>query len=174
MADDIPALPYAGTSGWSGSEASRERAEREDRDGTTSNRQATVLGFLTSRGAQGATWRELAQVTGWHHGQATGALSALHKGGLVARLHERRERCSVYVVPEHVGGRATAAHGRRNTRMDSAGTGECSDPAHAALENEIKTLRKRIARVEEVVQPKWRSYSYTRNDLIDDIRRALV
>jgi hypothetical protein len=54
----------------------------------------------------------LADICGWHHGQASGALSDLHKAGLIARLVERRNRCSVYVLPEHVGGRATAAHGR--------------------------------------------------------------
>lgn len=109
----LPETPYAGTSGWSGSQTSRERAEDEDRGGVTTERQRVVLVLLNARGSLGATWRELAQVEGWHHGQASGALSTLHKTGHIARLAtERRERCSVYVLPEFVGERETAEQGR--------------------------------------------------------------
>lgn len=108
-----PSTPYAGTSGWSGSDTSRERAERDDSDGTTADRQQRVLAILARLGAEGTTWKELAAATDWHHGQASGALSVLHKVGKVARLTERRNRCQVYVLPEHVNGRDTAPHGRR-------------------------------------------------------------
>src|SRR5689334_10992371 len=102
-AETLPETPYAGTSGWSGSQTSRERAETEDRGGVTSERQRRVLDLL-SCAVNGYTWREIAEVTGWHHGQASGALSALHKTGHIARLaEERRNRCAVYVLPEHVG-----------------------------------------------------------------------
>lgn len=111
----LPVTPYAGESGWAGSETSHERARDEDADGTTSERQAKVLALLTSA-VNGYTWRELAEVTGWHHGQASGALSMLHKEGRVARLTARRDRCQVYVLPEHVNGRETAAHGRTSAR----------------------------------------------------------
>ena len=116
---DLPEKPYDGTSGWSGSETSRERAVREDGDGTTSERQHAVLALLGARERTGATWKEVAQVEGWHHGQASGALSTLHKVGRIARLaHERRDRCSVYVLPEHVNGRETVAQGRRSADPD--------------------------------------------------------
>lgn len=106
-------LPYNGTSGHSGSDTSEERALREDSDGTTSARQAQAIASLSSRRSSGLTWKELATDRGWHHGQASGVLSTLHKVGRVARLTERRNRCAVYVLPEHVQGRSTAPHGRK-------------------------------------------------------------
>jgi hypothetical protein len=56
----------------------------------------------------GRTWKELADIQSWHHGQASGVLSVLHKEGLIARLIEKRNRCAVYVMPEYVNGRAIA------------------------------------------------------------------
>ena len=48
-----PITPYAGNSGWSGSETSRERAIREDEDGTTSKRQNDALNALFDTGEKG-------------------------------------------------------------------------------------------------------------------------
>jgi hypothetical protein len=108
---EYPLLPYAGTSGWSGSDTSRERAEREDGDGTTSERQRAVMGLLHELGPWGATWKDVAHRFDWHHGQASGALSVLHKAGRIARLaEERRARCAVYVMPYYVGDRAFAPY----------------------------------------------------------------
>lgn len=104
----IPELPYAGTSGWSGSDTSRERAVTEDRDGTTTRRQTEVLSYLRNVVAYGATWKELAEHFGWHHGQASGVLSVLHKTGHIARLQERRNKCAVYVLPDYTAGRPLA------------------------------------------------------------------
>jgi hypothetical protein len=115
---DEPVLPYPDgptrhSSGWSGSDTSHERALTEDADGTTSDRQRRVLLHLTARGSEGTTWKELGNALGWHHGQASGALSNLHKEGHVARLATvRRSRCAVYVLPHHVDGRETATQGR--------------------------------------------------------------
>lgn len=110
-----PALPYAGSSGWSGSDTSRERAERDDRSGRTTDRQNQVLRALANLAEHGATWKELAEAFGWHHGQASGPLSALHKVGKVARLKNRRARCEVYVLPQFVLGRETSPY-RANSR----------------------------------------------------------
>lgn len=107
----FPELPYAGTSGHSGGDTSRERAERDDGDGTTTHRQRTVMDYLSRRLDHGATWKEVGSRFGWHHGQASGVLSVLHKTGHIERLTERRDRCSVYVLPEYVAGRDTIAHG---------------------------------------------------------------
>ena len=114
----IPVLPYAGTSGWSGSDTSRERAEREDSDGTTTERQRLVLEYVGAGEHDGATVKELRTDFGWHHGQASGALSNLHKAGYLARLTERRERCAVYVLPEFVQDRETAPHGNNKPKPD--------------------------------------------------------
>lgn len=113
----LPDLPYGGTSGWSGSETSMERALGDDLDGTTTERQATALTRLAHAGPLGLTWKELADLTGWHHGQASGTLSVLHKEGRIARLTERRDRCAEYVLPAHVNGRETATHGRKRAAL---------------------------------------------------------
>lgn len=113
---DQPSLPYADpetgrSSGWSGSDTSADRARRDDTDGTTSARQRLVMRLLRDAGARGLTWRELAGITGMHHGQASGALSNLHKDGRIARLVERRAKCHPYVLPSEVGDRLTQPHG---------------------------------------------------------------
>lgn len=115
------ALMYGGTEGSSGSDASHERAAREARDGTATARQRVLIDSLAGAGAEGLTWRELGTATGLHHGQVTGGLSNLHKAGLIARLTEKRGRCSVYVTPEFVAGRATTAQGRRDAETSPTG-----------------------------------------------------
>lgn len=109
---EAPILPYAGTSGWSGSETSRDRAVTEDGDGTTTRRQAQALWFLEQQHRYGATWKELAEWYGWHHGQASGVLSVLHKAGKIERLTLRRMKCAVYVLPDNIMGRELSK--RRN------------------------------------------------------------
>lgn len=116
---DLPVLPYADattgrSSGWSGSDTSAERAHSQDADGTTGRRQRMVLRALGEAGERGATWTEIAGALHWHHGQASGALSTLHKAGRISRLLlERRGKCAVYVLDEYVGERPTAPHGRQ-------------------------------------------------------------
>jgi hypothetical protein len=116
-----PHLPYAGTSGWSGSDTSESRAREADRSGTTSARQSATLELLDGVGEVGMTWSELSQVTGWHHGTASGMLSVLHGAGEIARLQERRARCKVYVLPEYASGRATEAPRARRTACPHCG-----------------------------------------------------
>lgn len=109
---EIPALPYAGTSGFAaGSPTSQQRQIREDEEGVTESRQTTVIAYLQGRGGLGVTSPELEQRYGWHHGQASAALSNLHKAGKIARLAQSRERCSIYVLPDHVNGREVQQHG---------------------------------------------------------------
>ena len=103
---ELPVLPFAGTSGWSGSDSSRERAIRQDSDGTTANRQTLTLRILWEESKyDGITWSELTERTGWHHGSSSGVLSVLHKEGLIVRLKERRDTCAVYVAPVFTNGR---------------------------------------------------------------------
>jgi hypothetical protein len=119
--NDEPVLPYAGTSGWSGSDTSLDRVLHEDSTGITSARQAYVMNFVRLAGYHGVTSKELRERSEWHHGQASGALSVLHKVGRLARLHSaeaRRDRCAVYVTPDYINGRQTVAQGRR-TKYDA-------------------------------------------------------
>lgn len=114
-AEETPILPYGGTSGWSGTPTSRERAERDDSDGTTSKRQDTTIRLLKSAKEQGLTWYELAKTLDTHHGTASGLLSVLHKSGRIVRLNETRTsetrgKSMIYVLPEYVDGRQTSPY----------------------------------------------------------------
>ena len=106
--NDEPILPYAGTSGWSGSETSRERAVGNDRSGKTGRNQRRAWWHVQGQGSFGITWKELSDATGWHHGTASGVLSVLDTGNQIVRLKEKRGRCAVYVTPDNVFGRAIA------------------------------------------------------------------
>jgi hypothetical protein len=120
--DTGPLLPYAGTSGWSGSETSRQRALDADHTGVTGKRQRMTLRLLDVAGADGLTWTELGRALGVHHGSASGVLSVLHKEGRICRLTEVRNKCRVYVLPEHVQDRETEPHGRqRNAEQEPPG-----------------------------------------------------
>lgn len=143
--DGEPILPYAGTSGWSGSETSRERALRDDHDGTTASRQLAAMRDLVVAGVDGLTWRELADRHEWHHGQASGVLSGLHKAGKIARLAQRRDRCEIYVLPDCVDGRETKPYRGRKP----AGSPPMTDDERAAADY----LRPRLRRIESSTAP---------------------
>lgn len=113
------ALPYAGTSGWSGSQSSYDRAIADDTSGTTNKRQKQTLSELYWAGHDGLTWKELATSLHLHHGQASGVLSVLHKTGDVLRLKERRNRCAIYILPQFVNSRITEEHGNTKSSSDA-------------------------------------------------------
>lgn len=108
-----PELPYNGTSGHSGTDTSRERALHADRSGKTALRQAQALNLLAQRKLWGMTWKELSEITGLHHGTASGVLSVLHKAGRIARLKETRKGCKVYVDVACIKGRVVERQGRK-------------------------------------------------------------
>ena len=110
-----PELPYNGTSGHSGTDTSKERALVADRSGKTALRQAQALNLLSERTYQGITWKELSEVTGLHHGTASGVLSVLHKAGRIARLRESRNGCKVYVDLRCINGRQIETQGRKKS-----------------------------------------------------------
>lgn len=101
-----PELPYAGTSGHSGSDTSKARALHDDSTGKTTQRQKNALALLESVGSHGITWKELANYLNLHHGSASGVLSVLHKAERIARLQEVRNGSKVYVALDYIGGRA--------------------------------------------------------------------
>lgn len=109
-----PQLPYNGSSGWSGGKTSRDRANHEDKTGITGERQRAVMSYLAGAGFHGGTWREIADYLELHHGQASAALSVLHKTGHIMRLSSTRgagkHRSGVYVLPEYVMGREVKPH----------------------------------------------------------------
>jgi hypothetical protein len=74
---------------------------------------------LAEAGPYGLTWAELARTYGWHHGQASAALSDAHKAGRIACLRDKRGLSHIYVLPEHVGDTPTRPYGRRNTSTEA-------------------------------------------------------
>jgi hypothetical protein len=114
-------LPYAGTSGWSGTDTSKERAINNDTSGKTSENQAYTLGSLYSAGVKGITWKELSEQAGWHHGTSSGVLSVLHKAERICRLKERRQGCRVYVYPDYLNGREHDMQGRKPKECPNCG-----------------------------------------------------
>ena len=94
----VPSMPYNGTGGHAGSQTSKERAETEADDGTLAKRQREVMAFLWAQADRGATWYEVAEHLGIHHGSASGALSNLHKAGRIVRTTDRRGRSEVYMI----------------------------------------------------------------------------
>ncbi len=113
-----PVTPYAGTSGWSGSTSSRDRAIQDDTTGVTSERQLQTLQMLEDAGSGGLTWHEISDITGEHHGTVSGALSVLHMERYISRLEERRNKCQIYVRHHYVLGRQTAPH-KQHTRQET-------------------------------------------------------
>jgi hypothetical protein len=106
VTEHLPALLYAGTSGFAAtSDTSREATESLDAGGVTEHRQRVAMQMLTEAGRDGVTARELARSLGIEFHRAAPPLSLLHKAGLVSRVKERRERYEVYVRHEFVDGR---------------------------------------------------------------------
>lgn len=115
------ALPYAGTTGHSGSDTSRERAEREAAGGAAAYRQGRILDMLANAGTIGLTYIEIADKLGKRGGAVTGALSSMHKAGQIAALkYDRRNGCGVYVLPEHVISRITRPHNENKPQAVAA------------------------------------------------------
>lgn len=110
-----PELPYAGTSGHSGSDTSKARAVDSDSSGQTARRQKETLALLDSHGQHGLTWKELASLLNLHHGSASGVLSVLHKTGRIARLKESRSGSKVYVALSSINGRQTEGQGKQKS-----------------------------------------------------------
>ena len=99
-------LPYGEKgSGWSGSETSRERAEREDASGITGQRQAQVFALLATHTNKGMTVKEVEDALSIGHGQASSALTHLHRAERVVRLQERRNGQQVYLLRGYAEGR---------------------------------------------------------------------
>jgi hypothetical protein len=101
MAEYVPYAPYKGTAGWSGTDTSKARAINNISSGREQNNQQLALRILKSRSTEGATWKELAIDTGWHHGTASGVLSVLHKSGAIVRTVKVRNRCKIYVHQDY-------------------------------------------------------------------------
>lgn len=83
------------------SDTSRARAQFEDATGQTRQRRTEITRLVAARQQVGATWAEIAEQTGYHHGQVSGALSKLHEMGHLFQLKATRNGCHPYVYFEY-------------------------------------------------------------------------
>jgi ribosomal protein S25 len=110
-------IPYGSTgSGHAGNDTSKERQVREDAAGLTVQRQQAALDAVTESGAKGITSGELENLLGIGHGQASSALSHLHRAGRVKRIKERRMKQELYVLQGYVYGRPESPYNPRPQR----------------------------------------------------------
>lgn len=108
--------PNGHGSGHAGNATSRERQEREDAVGLTRSRQAKALDLLLQAGAHGLVVAEVEHLLDVGHGQASSALSHLHRAGRVVRLTDRRNTQELYVHPDYVNGRKESPYNPRTQR----------------------------------------------------------
>jgi hypothetical protein len=119
--DDLPVLPYIDadtgkSSGWSGSDTSRESTHRRDLNGDTETHQTKALHALMRAGPVGITSREFGEWAGLEHQNYSQVMSNLHKVDKVCRVSEVRKGHEVYVLPQFVEGRKTHAY-KPNTNI---------------------------------------------------------
>ena len=113
----LPALAFRNgtSSGFSGTDTSKERAQLRDLVGATGEVQRAIINSLKLSHLKGRTVAELDKELCelGHHGTISGAVSNLHKKGLIARLAEKRGKNKIYVMPYNVDGRETETQGRK-------------------------------------------------------------
>lgn len=103
MSEQPDFIPYGRTgSGDAGNQTSIARRIEEDASGISSERRREVWRFLAGRGSKGATVGEVEDEMHLGHGQASSALTHLHRAGKVRRLTEKRRKQQVYVTPHFV------------------------------------------------------------------------
>lgn len=98
-----------------------------------------VLMFVEARGSWGVTVKDVREGMNLHHGQASSALSNLHRIGALARLTQVRDRCHVYVVNRRsfIQGRDTTAYGagrKRKSNLRELNRNEVIDAIDAWLD----------------------------------------
>ena len=103
MTEQPDFIPYGRTgSGDAGNQTSIARRIEEDASGIASERRRKVYILLAGLGSKGATVGEVEDQLHLGHGQASSALSHLHRAGKVRRLTEKRRKQQVYVTPHFV------------------------------------------------------------------------
>ena len=108
--------PNGHGSGHAGNATSRERQQLEDAKGLTESRQERALTALTAAGPNGLVVAEMENILGVGHGQASSALSHLHRAGKVVRLKDRRAKQEIYVLPDWTNGRTESPYNPRLNR----------------------------------------------------------
>lgn len=114
-------------------------------------RSREVFYTVAGAGQYGMNWVEVARNLNLHHGQASGALSSLHRRGFVARLTEKRDRCSVYVANRYLLDRDTIPYPSEKpaevSESDECTRIECQTvlAMYESLQAENARLKERLA-----------------------------
>lgn len=117
-----------------GVQQSRESVDRQEKEGILERRQRGILGLLGEAGPMGKTALEIEQATGEGHGKVSGALSAMHRDGMISALKlDRRNGHGVYVLNSEVGNRLTRAY---QPNAKGGATPQASTPARPRLTDE--------------------------------------
>lgn len=91
--------------------ASVDSHAAQEKDGALQRRQRGILQLLAEAGPMGLTSQKIEELTGENHGKVSGALSAMHREGMVAALKlDRRNGFGVYVLPGQVQNRLVRAY----------------------------------------------------------------
>jgi hypothetical protein len=85
--------PYVGAS-----DTSKARAQHEDAAGLTNERARHIYDLVAETGTYGATWKDISDKTGLHHGQVSSVLTRLHEHGHLFQLKTTRGNCHPYLV----------------------------------------------------------------------------
>lgn len=125
----IAALPYPSGSGHAaGSDTSRAREHKNDVSGKTGSTQNRVRVVLRSC-PEGLTWKEIDERTSInHHGQTSGALTALRKAGEVFWLLKQRDGCHLFVHSMWRG-----RYGESEVKQDEVRPGASKEEAATAV-----------------------------------------
>jgi hypothetical protein len=110
-------IPYGNTgSGHAGNDTSKERQVAADAAGLTGKRQKATLEAVELAAGRGVTAAEMEELLNVGHGQASSALSHLHRAGHIRRIKDRRNKQEIYVLAEHVGERKESPYNPRPER----------------------------------------------------------
>lgn len=60
-----------------------------------------VLDWIESKKRVGATWKEVSDKFGYHHGQSSSVLTNLHKNGSLFAKRDKRGGCHVYIHTDY-------------------------------------------------------------------------
>ena len=148
MSGTYPETDGLQTGGHAGGATSEERARREAQDGTLSARLSGVLVSVAARHAHGMTVKEVRTSLGLHHGQASSALTNLHRVGSLARLTERRDGCFVYVLTDYVVGRETQPPGHVRGGGGETHIVEVKPPLSGEDASLVRVMRREFGSVE--------------------------